>query len=91
MADNIIGSKIVINSDQAVQSVGSVKAQLKAANAELIAMADKFGEGSKEAVNAAKRVAELKDRIRRVRVLIMKIGTKVYQLLPCPRVYTLVR
>ena len=63
MADNIVGTKIVIDSDQAVQSVGSVKAQLKAANAELITMADKFGEGSKEAVNAAKRVAELKDRI----------------------------
>jgi len=63
MADNIVGTKIVIDSNQATQSVGSIKAQLKAANMELISMADKFGEGSKEAVNAAKKVAELKDRI----------------------------
>lgn len=63
MADNIIGTKIVIDSDQAVQSVGSIKKQLREATQDLVAMADKFGEGSTEAVNAAKRVAELRDRI----------------------------
>ena len=63
MADNIVGTKIVIDSDQAVQSVGSIKKQLKEATQDLVAMADKFGEGSTEAVNAAKRVAELRDRI----------------------------
>ena len=63
MADNIIGTKIVIDSDQAVQSVGSIKKQLKEATQDLVAMADKFGEGSIQATNAAKRVAELRDRI----------------------------
>lgn len=63
MADNIIGSKIVIDSDQAVQSVGSIKKQLRDATNDLVTMAAKFGEGSTEAVNAAKRVAELRDRI----------------------------
>ena len=63
MADNIIGTKIVIDSDQAVSSVGSIKKQLRDATNDLITMADKFGQNSQEAVNAAKKVAELRDRI----------------------------
>ena len=63
MADNIVGTKIVIDSDQAVQSVGSIKKQLREATQDLVAMADKFGQNSQEAVNAAKKVAELRDRI----------------------------
>ena len=63
MADNIVGTKIVIDSDQAVQSVGSIKAQLREATNDLVTMADKFGQNSQEAVNAAKKVAELRDRI----------------------------
>jgi hypothetical protein len=63
MADNIVGTKIVIDSDQAVKSVGSIKAQLREATNELVSLAAKFGEGSQEAVNAAKKVAELRDRI----------------------------
>lgn len=63
MADNIVGTKIVIDSDQAVKSVGSIKAQLREATNDLVNLAAKFGEGSQEAVNAAKKVAELRDRI----------------------------
>lgn len=63
MADNIVGTKIVIDSSQAVESVGSIKKQLRDATNDLVMLADKFGEGSQEAVNAAKRVAELRDRI----------------------------
>ena len=63
MADNIVGTKIVIDSSQATQSVGSIKKQLREATQDLVAMADKFGEGSIQATNAAKRVAELRDRI----------------------------
>jgi len=63
MADNIVGTKIVIDSSQAVESVGSIKKQLRDATNDLVSLASKFGEGSKEAVNAAKRVAELRDRI----------------------------
>jgi hypothetical protein len=63
MADNIIGTKIIIDSDQAVKSVGSIKAQLREATQDLVSMADKFGQNSQEAVNAAKKVAELRDKI----------------------------
>ena len=63
MADNIVGTKIVIDSSQVVESVGSIKKQLRDATNDLVSLAAKFGEGSQEAVNAAKRVAELRDRI----------------------------
>ena len=63
MADNIVGTKIVIDSSQAVESVSSIKKQLRDATNDLVSLAAKFGEGSTEAVNAAKRVGELRDRI----------------------------
>ncbi|TSA62702.1 MAG: hypothetical protein D4R41_01645 [Sediminibacterium sp.] len=75
MAENI-GVNIVIGGNATEQvdklntglqetekSVGSLKAQLRAAQNEVGAMADKFGATSVEAVNAAKKAAELKDRI----------------------------
>ena len=49
--------------DKAGQSVGSIRKQLKEAQADVIAMADKFGVASKEAQNAAMKVADIKDRI----------------------------
>jgi len=45
------------------QTVGSIKQQLREANAELIAVRDKFGDTSEEAVKAAQKVAKLKDNI----------------------------
>ncbi len=45
------------------QPVKSLKSQLKEANAELQLAVDKFGIGSKEAAEAAKKVAGLKDTI----------------------------
>ena len=45
------------------EAVGSLKKQLREAQAEVGALADKFGATSAEAVKAAKRAAELKDRI----------------------------
>jgi hypothetical protein len=63
MADNIVGTKIVIDSSDAKQSVGSLKSQLKEANLQLIEFRDSFGEASVEAINAAKKVAEIKDAI----------------------------
>jgi hypothetical protein len=51
------------NLDQSTKSVGSLKAQLRQAQAEVAALSDKFGATSKQAVEAAKRAAELKDRI----------------------------
>jgi hypothetical protein len=58
-----VGVKITVDGSQPEKSVGSIKSQLKQANAELIAMRDKFGDTSVEAVNAAKKVANLKDSI----------------------------
>jgi hypothetical protein len=45
------------------QSVGSLKKQLREAQAEVSMLSDKFGATSKEAIEAAKRAAELRDRI----------------------------
>ena len=53
----------------ASESVGSLKKQLREATAEVAILSDKFGATSKEAINAAKRAAELKDRIGDARAL----------------------
>jgi hypothetical protein len=63
MADFIIGGQVNIDGGNAEKSVGNIKTQLREAQKELIAMADKFGATSKEAVIAAKKVAEFKDKI----------------------------
>jgi hypothetical protein len=63
MADFIIGGQVNIDGGNAEKSVGSIKQQLRDAQKELVAMADKFGATSKEAVIAAKKVAEFKDKI----------------------------
>lgn len=47
----------------ATESVGSLKAQLRSATAEVAILSEKFGATSIEAANAAKRAAELRDRI----------------------------
>jgi hypothetical protein len=51
------------NLDQTTKSVGSLKSQLREAQNEVAALSDKFGATSREAVEAAKRAGELKDRI----------------------------
>ena len=53
----------------ASQSVGSLKKQLREAQAEVAILSDKFGATSKEAIEAAKRAAELRDRIGDARAL----------------------
>ena len=77
MAEEIIGIKVTTDTAQATQdvqkldkafedtdnSVKGLRTQLKEAVANVAIMADKFGATSKEAINAAKRAAELKDRI----------------------------
>lgn len=76
-AEEIIGIKVTTDTAQATQdvqkldkafeatdeSVKSLRTQLKEATANVAIMAEKFGATSKEAVTAAKRAAELKDRI----------------------------
>jgi hypothetical protein len=51
----------------AVESIGNVKKALREANAELITAQKNFGDYSDEAIAAAKKVAELKDRISEAR------------------------
>ena len=63
MAQEIVGLKIQVDGSEATKSVGSIKQELKEANAELIKAQTEFGDYSTEAVNAAKKVAKLKDSI----------------------------
>ena len=63
MAKQVIAFEIISDSKQAEASVGSFKKQLREANNELLNMSSQFGETSKEAINAAKKVAGLKDAI----------------------------
>lgn len=62
MADEVVGLRIEVDSNVG-EAVGSLRSQLKAAQAEVAAMSEKFGVTSKEAAEAAKKAAELKDRI----------------------------
>ena len=66
MAQENVGINIQVQGN-AVESIGSVKKALKEANAELINAQSNFGDYSKEAITAAKRVAELKDKISEAR------------------------
>jgi hypothetical protein len=50
--------------EQSKKSVGSLKSQIKEANLELIKAQEQFGDYSKEAINAAKKVAALKDKVK---------------------------
>lgn len=58
-----MAEKKVIELEVKAESVGSLKSELRKAQAEVAALAEKFGATSQEAINAAKRAAELKDAI----------------------------
>ena len=66
MAQENVGININVQGN-AVESIGNVKKALKEANAELINAQSNFGDYSQEAIAAAKRVAELKDKISEAR------------------------
>jgi len=68
MAQNL-DLNINVNTDQAAKSIGSLKTQLREAQADVVKLSDKFGATSIEAVNAAKKAAELRDRIGDARAL----------------------
>lgn len=63
MADQVVGIKINVEGADAGKSVGSLKSQLREAQAEVATLSEKFGATSAAAVNAAKKAAELKDAI----------------------------
>ena len=81
--EEIIGIKVTSDTAQATQevqkldkafeatdqTVKGLRTQLKEAVANVTLMSDKFGATSKEAINAAKRAADLKDRIGDAKVL----------------------
>lgn len=69
MAQENVGINIQVGGNQD-QALGSLKAQLREATQEVANLSDKFGATSKEAVAAAKRAAELKDRIGDAKSLI---------------------
>jgi hypothetical protein len=61
----IIGLKIVVDGqERVVKSTGEIRKILKEAQFEAIALSQKFGETSKEALDAAKKVALMKDQIQ---------------------------
>ena len=61
--EKIINLKVNDDIKDTENNVVSLKSQLKQAQAEVQTLADKFGATSREAVEAAKRAAELNDRI----------------------------
>lgn len=69
MAQTTTDLIVNVNTDQAAKSIGSLKTQLREAQAEVVKLSDKFGATSIEAVNAAKKAAELRDRIGDARAL----------------------
>jgi hypothetical protein len=69
MSENQLSFDIKVGGNQD-QALGSLKAQLREATAEVTKLSEQFGASSKEAVNAAKRAAELKDQIGDAKSLI---------------------
>lgn len=61
--EKVVNVKVVDNVETTTQNVGSLKAQLRQAQNEVNELSRKFGATSEQAVNAAKRAAELKDAI----------------------------
>lgn len=64
-----MAEKKVIELEVKAESVGSLKSELRKAQAEVAELSEKFGATSKEAINAAKRAAELKDAIADAKAL----------------------
>src|SRR5688572_6748036 len=63
MADTIVGASLQAD-DQISPKVKNIRQELKLAQAEVVALTEKFGATSKQAADAAKKAAELKDKIQ---------------------------
>ena len=61
--EKVVNLKVTDNIDQTAKSVGNLKTQLRQAQNEVNELSAKFGATSEQAVQAAKRAAELKDAI----------------------------
>lgn len=64
-----MAEKKVIELEVKTESVGNLKAELRKAQAEVTMLAEKFGATSQEAIQAAKKAAELKDAIADAKAL----------------------
>jgi hypothetical protein len=62
MAENL-NLNVNVNTSGAEGSIGSLKKQLREATNDVITLSEKFGATSKEAIEAAKRAGELRDKI----------------------------
>jgi hypothetical protein len=64
MSTEIVGIKIQVNGqDKVLSSMGEVRKELKQAQFDVLKFSEQFGATSKEATEAAKRVAQLKDAV----------------------------
>ncbi len=63
-ADVTIGAKLTLDAGQSTKTMKEFKQEVKSANEDLLNMQRTFGATSKEALAAAKKVAELKDNIQ---------------------------
>ncbi len=63
MAKTEVGASVEIE----YKSVGEMRKAIKDATSEIVIMQERFGAASQEAINAAKKVADLKDRIEDAR------------------------
>lgn len=64
MAEEIIGLKINVDTSGAEKPIGNIRQELREANRALVDAQTNFGDYSKEAITAARRVAELRDRVQ---------------------------
>jgi hypothetical protein len=63
MADEVVGLKITTDTGQSVQSIKSLRTEIRGAQDDLNNVVAKFGEMSPQAIEAAKHVAELRDKL----------------------------
>lgn len=63
-SDFTVGARLQLDGEDAKKSLKQIKQDIKDAQSNLIAMQETFGETSKEAITAAKRVNQLKDQIK---------------------------
>lgn len=61
--EKVVNLKVTDNVDQTTKSIGNLKTQLRQAQNEVNELSAKFGATSEQAVEAAKRAAQLKDAI----------------------------
>jgi hypothetical protein len=64
MAEEIIGLKINVDTSGAEKPIGNIRQELREANRALVDAQTNFGDYSQEALGAARRVAELRDRVQ---------------------------